>query len=380
MVELREKFEALRSDLAGAFVEREQVVDGMLAAALAGEHVLLLGPPGTAKSALARQLCGAFEGADYFEWLLSKFSAPEELFGPLDLSKLKAGRYARVTDAKLPKADVAFLDEIFKANSGILNALLTAINERMFHDNGGAVEIPLRMVIGASNELPEGPELGALYDRFMVRFWVEYTQRQSSFVEVLMAEEPAVPVRLTVAEWDAARAETRKVTFSESMAETLFKLRAALARKDVHASDRRWKRAVKLLQAVAWLEGNSEVSEEHLAILEHCLWDQLDQRAAVTEVVGQRAASVVSKARDVKAQIFELIASAPDVAKGDVTEAVQKQLVSTNKEAKRAKGQLEKLLSAARTPLQRKQVQAMLEELKHAIEPVRLAAREALGL
>src|SRR6476620_7309453 len=165
--------QALRNSLVSRFPERETVIDGTLCAVLASEHVLLLGPPGTAKSALARAIAQAFSG-EYFERLLTKFSTPEELFGPISLKALERDEFSRVISGKLPEAEFAFVDEIFKANSAILNSLLTLVNERVFHDDGVPVRVPLVTMFGASNELPEGKELEALFDRFILRFEVNY--------------------------------------------------------------------------------------------------------------------------------------------------------------------------------------------------------------
>src|SRR6266508_697306 len=170
----------LRKELSTRFPERREVIDGALCAVLAGEHVLLLGPPGTAKSALVRAIAQAF-GGTYFERLLTKFSTPEELFGPISLAALEKDRYSRVVTGKLPEAHFAFADEVFKANSAILNSLLTAMNERLFHNDGAPTQMPLVALFGASNELPDGKELEALFDRFLLRFDVQYLLRPSSF-------------------------------------------------------------------------------------------------------------------------------------------------------------------------------------------------------
>src|SRR6476646_691222 len=140
----------VRTELVAAFPERETVIDGALAATVAGEHVLLLGPPGTGKSALVRALAAVFQGR-YFEALLTKFSTPEELFGPISLKALEQDRFERVVAGKLPEAEFAFVDECFKANSAILNSLLTLINERVFHNDGQPVKVPLVTMFGASN-------------------------------------------------------------------------------------------------------------------------------------------------------------------------------------------------------------------------------------
>ncbi len=196
----------LRTDLAARFPERKDVIDGALAAVLAGEHVLLLGAPGTAKSALARAIAQAFGGI-YFERLLTKFSTPEELFGAISIKALKQDRFARVTAGKLPEAEFAFVDEVFKANSAILNSLLSLVNERVFHNDGQPVSCPLVTMFGASNELPEGKDLEALFDRFLMRFEVAYLLRPSNLRLVLTSPDPAAAPAMKMTDLRKAQAE-----------------------------------------------------------------------------------------------------------------------------------------------------------------------------
>src|SRR5437899_5082641 len=166
----QEKLKNIREELKQMFLERNDLIDGALAALLSSHHLLIIGPPGTAKSMLADELCRRIEGANYFQWLLTRFTTPEEIFGAVSLKALEQDDYRRVTTRKLPNAHIAFLDEIFKANSSILNALLTLINERIFHNGRQRAAVPLITLFGASNELPDEEELTALFDRFMLRF------------------------------------------------------------------------------------------------------------------------------------------------------------------------------------------------------------------
>ena len=170
----QDKLRKIREELQQMFLERAELIDGALAALLSAQHVMIVGPPGTAKSMLADELCRRIEGASYFQWLLTKFTTPEELFGAVSLKALEADDYRRVTSHKLPEAHIAFLDEVFKASSSILNAILSIINERLFHNGRQVTAVPLLSLFGASNELPEDDELLALYDRFLLRFVVGY--------------------------------------------------------------------------------------------------------------------------------------------------------------------------------------------------------------
>src|SRR5512134_2634268 len=166
---LANELAALLDELEHGLVERRLHVRLALLAALAGEHTLLIGPPGTAKSELARRLHLAFEDARYFERLLTRFSVPEELFGPLSISALEQDRYERMTAGFLPQATIAFIDEVFKANSAILNALLTLLNEREFDNGAGRERCPLVSAIGATNEVPADAVAEAFFDRFLMR-------------------------------------------------------------------------------------------------------------------------------------------------------------------------------------------------------------------
>jgi len=169
--ELRKRLNRFRTSLGRFFVEKQELIDLMLIAAVAQEPLLLVGPPGTAKSDLVlkfKDALGLGED-DYFEYMLTRFTEPSEIIGPIDISLLREGRYVRREQGKLPTARLAFLDEIFKSNSAILNILLTIINERKFYQDGLPQPVNLRVLFAATNEVPEQTELAALKDRFVLK-------------------------------------------------------------------------------------------------------------------------------------------------------------------------------------------------------------------
>ncbi len=279
------RLKTLRDGLLTGLVERDVPVRLALLATLAGEHLLLVGPPGTAKSLIARRLRRAFFRATYFERLLTRFTVPEELFGPLSIKGLEEDRYERLTEAYLPKASIAFLDEIFKANSAILNALLTLLNEREF-DNGARREsTPLIAVVGASNELPEGEELDALFDRFLLRYHVGPVSK-SGFPALLglrgeSAAEVATHLRLSAEDLMAVQQAASAVAVPDDVVSLLSELRDWCMAEKLPVSDRRWRKVVKLLQTAALTNGRDQVSIWDCWLLQHCLWNEPEQRAKV---------------------------------------------------------------------------------------------------
>ena len=268
----QEKLKKIREELKQTFLERGDLIDGALAALLSAQHLLIIGPPGTAKSMLADELCRRIEGASYFQWLLTRFTTPEEIFGAVSLKALEQDDYRRVTSRKLPEAHIAFLDEIFKANSSILNSILTLINERLFHNGKEVVRVPLLTLFGASNELPEEEELTALYDRFLLRFVVGYIVEDFRFLRML--ESHAAPERtiLTLADLNEIQQQARRVMIPTHVYRSIADIRRELNKKNIQASDRRYHQCLGLLQAYAFIEGESQVYEKHLFFLEHVLW------------------------------------------------------------------------------------------------------------
>ena len=304
-----DKLGRIYKEMSQRFMERDEEIRGLLAAMLAGEHALLLGPVGTAKSMLAVELCGRIHGADYFGWLLTRFSTPAELYGAIRLRALEEDRYERVTTGKLPQAHIAFLDEIFKANSAILNSLLSLINERIFHNGQRSVPVPLISLIGASNELPEEGELMALYDRFLLRFSVDYIQEDFRFLKMLSMDDakPQGPVTtLTLVELEALRQQVSRVKIHNGYLGDLVDLRRRLVAKGIVASDRRYRKAVHLLKAYALVDGRGEVQQEDMARLVHVLWNDPSEAEEVRLTIQEVFAGHEEKARELVFQAREV--------------------------------------------------------------------------
>lgn len=285
----QEKLKKIRDELRQTFLERSDLIDGTLCALLCSQHVLIIGPPGTAKSMLADEICKRIEDANYFQWLLTRFSTPEELFGAVSLKALEEDDYRRVTTHKLPEAHIAFLDEIFKANSSILNAILTLINERFFHNGREIVPVPLLTLFGAANELPEDDELTALQDRFLLRFVVNYIAEDFRFIRMLEASPVPERTKLSLNELLQAQADVRAIEIPAGIYRTIAEIRRELGKKNIVASDRRYRQSLALLQAHAYLMGEGRVMEKSLLFLENVLWrdpaEQAEIRATVRELL-----------------------------------------------------------------------------------------------
>lgn len=283
----------LLNQLESGLVERRQAVRLCLLAALAGEHSLLIGPPGTAKSELARRLHSVFGQARYFERLLTRFTVPEELFGPLSIRALEEDRYERQTEGFLPSASIAFIDEVFKANSAILNALLTLLNEREFDNGAGRMRCPLISVLGATNQVPEDEVAEAFFDRFLLRLPIAAVS-EDGFTELLQLPgkhawvPPAPEQTLDAATLKTLAEDAARVTLPPTVLALLGELRLHCTAQALVVSDRRWVKIVALLRVAAASEGRSQVALWDLLLLPWLTAPDAQRQGAVADWVSAR--------------------------------------------------------------------------------------------
>jgi MoxR-like ATPase len=318
---LSERINNLASALSDGVYERGHTIKVCLLAALAGESVFLLGPPGIAKSLIAKRLIQAFDNSSYFEYLMTRFSTPEEVFGPLSIQELKDnGRYVRLTKGYLPTAQVVFLDEIWKAGPAILNTLLTVVNEKTFKNGSDIERVPMRLLVSASNELPdEESGLDALYDRMLVRVYVNRIQNKQNFKSMLTVgtpQEAHIPAGLAItdAEYHQWQGQLDNIPLSNEVFETLYQLKSLLeqAAEDhqagasgdsMYVSDRRWKKAVKLLKASAFFNGRDSINPLDLLLLQDCLWNSPESYELVKRVVKKFSLNHAFDQQEVEHQI-----------------------------------------------------------------------------
>ena len=328
-----ERFKLLLREVNRGIYEKETEISLSLLAALAGESIILLGPPGVAKSMVARQLKNAFRDAHSFEYLMSRFSTPDEIFGPVSIQKLKTSdTYERAVDGYLPTADVVFLDEIWKAGPAIQNTLLTVINEKIFRNGNREMHLPLKLLVAASNELPaKGEGLEALWDRFVIRIESRpikmeknframllevksslevkseerRVKKQSStaegkvnstdlFEDTISDEQIGADVSISPAEYAEWSQAIDKIGVKEEVLDAISRIRKALRavnvdeaaeRRNIYVSDRRWKNIVRLLRTSAFMQDREEVDICDLLPIYHCLWQEPEERDAIRSIV-----------------------------------------------------------------------------------------------
>lgn len=316
-----ERFKQLLGEMNRGIYEKETEISLSLLAALAGESIILLGPPGVAKSMVARQLKTAFREAQSFEYLMSRFSTPDEIFGPVSIQKLKTSdTYERAVKGYLPTADVVFLDEIWKAGPAIQNTLLTVINEKIFRNGNREMHLPLKLLVAASNELPaKGEGLEALWDRFVIRIESRPIKLEKNFramlLEVKSEEQRASEVKseergvkeqssaaegkansnaITAEEYAGWTERIDKIGVKIEVLDAISAIRKSLRavnvdetaeRRNIYVSDRRWKNIVRLLRTSAFMQDREEVDICDLLPIYHCLWQEPEERDAIRNIV-----------------------------------------------------------------------------------------------
>lgn len=282
-----EKFQKLEDELNKFFKERNELIHGTLLAILSRQHVFAVGPPGTAKSMIIRQISDQVKNGNYWEKLFTRYTVPDEVFGPVKLSKLKKDKFERRIDGSLPTANFAFIDEVFKANSSILNSLLTILNERIYHNDGQAVDVPLETMMSASNEIPDDrDELGALWDRFLLKYRVKDVQQSSKFKNVIgTQEDPSISVELTLDEIHKAQEEVKNVEIPDAVLDQVVETREQLLSEGIRPSTRRYREAMGVVRAEAWFNGRDTATVDDLYVLCHILWDDIDHISITREKV-----------------------------------------------------------------------------------------------
>ena len=318
-----ERFKLLLREMNRGIYEKDTEISLSLLAALAGESIILLGPPGVAKSMVARQLKNAFRDAHSFEYLMSRFSTPDEIFGPVSIQKLKSSdTYERVVDGYLPTADVVFLDEIWKAGPAIQNTLLTVINEKIFRNGNREMHLPLKLLVAASNELPaKGEGLEALWDRFVIRIESRPIKMEKNFRAMLLEVKSCLEVKseerrvknstalfddtasdkqigadvsISPAEYEEWSQTIDTIGVKEEVLDAISSIRKSLRavnvdeaaeRRNIYVSDRRWKNIVRLLRTSAFMQDREEVAVCDLLPIYHCLWQEPEERDAIRQIV-----------------------------------------------------------------------------------------------
>lgn len=287
---LQSRFETLEQTLNYELVERQQEIYGAMVALAAGSTYFQLGVPGTAKSLLSDRMVRYIGDAEYFRVLMTKFTQPEELFGPPSLSALEDDKFIHMIDHYLPTANIAFLDEVWKSSSAIVNALLMILNERLYKHGTELIRVPLGLGLFASNELPEDSTLEAIYDRLILRFKVEPISDAESFRRILTMTRPENPDPiLSWSDVERAQKEAAEVVVPDRVISAFVDMRESLREAGIEASERRYVEALRLVRAAAWLDGCDAADTDHMLILEHVFWRDPEERPTVSRVVTQHA-------------------------------------------------------------------------------------------
>lgn len=397
-VQAAQKLAAIRTEIgdpqAGSLVERTDETNLLIMSIVARTHLLLIGVPGVAKSMIVREFFSHVEGATYFEALLAKDTPSEQVLGPVSLKGLENDVFKRIIDGKLPTAMIAFLDEVFKANSTILNAMLSIINERIFHNNGGSVKVPLWTCIGASNELPgtDRDDLRAFRDRFGATKIVDPVRTDDGFKSVLRGQvlrdqrgtaAPTQHTIITAPEIEAVQEAARMIDVPDDVLEDLAKLNRKAEENNLHISARRFGEGVRAMKALAVLNGRPAVLSDDITIFQHFLWnDPEDARTAYqltldyAGVVAKKAAQYRTQFDPIKAELNDLKPQVP--TDGTITQELAGSFAKVQMNLKNLAQRVEKQIDDARGD---KRDTRELDSLKSEIDEARRYVREeVLGM
>ena len=279
------KLSMIKREMNEQFMERDAVIDCMMYALVSGQSMLMLGDPGTAKSAITYELCSRIENGKYFQWMLNKTSDPSEILGPYSIKEMENDKFMRITTGKLPEAHIAFIDECFKANAPVLNILLPIMNEKIFYNDGKPNNIPLMTMIGASNEGPEDESLNAFYDRFLFRINVHYVKdaanKKRMYTNFINNRRGlgnlTSKTTITIEEIQALTEASKSIAVPKEIINKFVKFINDLDKQTIHISDRRQNECFKILQASAIVHGRQQVGIDDFKSLIYVLWDKEEQ-------------------------------------------------------------------------------------------------------
>ena len=323
---VREKVEHIFNKLYEGMYERDEAIRLSLLTSIAGESVFLLGPPGVAKSLIARRMKYVFKDAKNFEYLMGRFSTPDEIFGPISISKLKSeDKYERITTGYLPDSEIIFLDEIWKASPAIQNTLLTAINEKIFRNGTEEMKINLKLLIAASNELPaKGEGLEALWDRFVIRLYVDGIKDKENFEKMIQnitdLYQDNIPEKdkITEEEYKQWQEEIKNVEIPPEVLEIIDVIRKKIVlrnqqgkdKEPLYISDRRWKKIANILRTSAFLNGRNSVDIMDLFLIPYSLWNVTEEIDEVNyianDVIGKYGYKIGVSVEPIKKKIEHL--------------------------------------------------------------------------
>ena len=304
-----EKLQQLREELQNVYLDRSEAIDLILVGLLAKMHIFLGGKPGTGKTELAKAVSDAITGTTFFHYLMTKTTVAEEVLGAPDLAELQKGKFVRDTEAMLPEAHLALMDEIGKANSIVRNSALGLMNEREFLNGKTKLQSPLITMIGCSNELLDGEEDGAFWDRLSLRYMVDYLDDEDLRILLLRKTSsicsPKITTMLSLAELEQMQTAVNNVTFPAPVIDSLIDLQRELKKENFIVSTRKYVQIVTILKAYAYLQEEAEVSEDSFEILNHVIWNHPREQALIRKIVAKVGNPVNIQAQEILAAITE---------------------------------------------------------------------------